>query len=96
MAGRKKTKSWLQLSPDWKTPRTFPGLENAEDFPRTKGAEDFPRTKSAEDFTRAKLFLDFFENHFEMSINQLELSLYLQGRKVYELSYQTQPFSNKK
>jgi hypothetical protein len=20
-----KTKSWLQLSPDWKTPRTFPG-----------------------------------------------------------------------
>jgi hypothetical protein len=34
MAGRKKTKSWLQLSPDWKTPRTFPGLENAEDFTR--------------------------------------------------------------
>ena len=71
MAGREKTKSWLQLSPDWKAPRTFPGL------------------KSAEDFTRTKLFLDFSENHFEMSINHLKLSLYLQGRRFYELSYQT-------
>jgi hypothetical protein len=42
----------------------IPGLENAEDFPRTKGAEDF---------TRAKLFLDFSENHFEMSINNMNL-----------------------
>jgi hypothetical protein len=50
MAGRKKTKSWLQLSPDWKTPRTFPGLENAEDFPRTKGAP--ARPAGGEDFTR--------------------------------------------
>ncbi len=25
MAGREKTKAWLQLSPDWKTPRTLLG-----------------------------------------------------------------------
>jgi hypothetical protein len=28
-----------------------------------------PGLENAEDFTRAKLFLDFSENHFEMSIS---------------------------